>query len=97
MMASIRNYWIRSSTSRKRTVARPSTVILAVDVNPFLLFDNLSRILFDLDIVFTMDMLDICTDAHPILKSAGSVMYHASSNCSFSGEPSAFVSVMPGG
>lgn len=78
-------------------MASPSTTILAVDVNPFLLFDNLSLILFDFEIVFTIDMLEICTDAQPILNNAGSVMYQASSSYSFVGLPSASVSVMPGG
>lgn len=68
---------MRSATAKKRMSASPSTVMFAVEVNPFLLFDSLSLILFDFVIVFTIDMLEICTDAQPILNRAGRVMYQA--------------------
>jgi len=61
----------------KRIRAIPSTQIFAVEVKPFLLFDNLSLILFDLVKLLTIDMLAICTEAQPTLNKAGSVIYQA--------------------
>jgi len=51
--------------------------MLAVEVKPFLLFESLSRILFDFEIVLTIDIFDICTEAQPTLNRAGNVTYHA--------------------
>ena len=57
--------------------AVPNTVMLADDVKPFLLLDNLSLILFDWVSEFTIDMFAIYTEAQPILNKAGRVMYQA--------------------
>ena len=51
--------------------------MLAVEVNPLRLFDNLSRILLEFEILLTIAMFEIWTEAHPTLKRAGRVMYQA--------------------
>lgn len=71
------NSLIGSPTTRNRMRAVPSTVMLADDVKPFLLLDNLSLILFDWVSEFTIDMFAIYTEAQPILNKAGRVMYQA--------------------
>jgi len=48
---------------------------LAADVNPFLELIRRSLLWSYLVISFTIDMFDICTEAHPILKIPGMVTY----------------------
>lgn len=63
--------------------APASTKKLAAEVNPFLLLISRSLLWSNLVISFTIDMLDIYTEAHPILKIPGMVIYQKAYKVSF--------------
>ena len=73
----ILNYYIWSLIIENMYRAPPRMTKLAADVKPFLLLMRRSLLLSIIVIELTIDICDICTEAHPMLNTAGIVKYHA--------------------